>query len=153
MVAEVAGETGALLAGLRQEVDIYRKILGVSTEELKLVKEAELEKATGALSQKQKMLEEIAIIEKNIQPVKARWPQIKPTLAPDLLSSFQAALKELSDLLEELIAIERQTEDILSQQISIVRKGVGASVTEERARKAYGAKPAGEKAGESKDKG
>ncbi len=137
---EATGESGTLLNGLQEEAAIYRKVLDDSAEELRLVKSAELEKATASLSRKQQHLEEIAAVERRIKPLKDRWPEIKSGLATGAFSAFQSTLKDLSDLLEQLIAIERETEEILSQQIAVVRKGVGAAVTEEQARKAYGAK-------------
>ncbi len=151
-MVEARTEMDDLLNGLEEEAGVYRELLAVSREELKLVKDAELEKATEVLSRKQRMLEDIATIEKRIQPAKERWPQVKASLPPDRVSGFQAALKELSDILEKLIAVERETEDVLSRQISIVRKGVRASVTEDQARKAYGAKSPGRKSAEGKKK-
>ncbi len=136
---EVTGEAGTLLAGLREEVVIYGNVLAVSGEELKLVKDAELEQATQMLSKKQQMLEDIAAIETRVRPLKEKWPTIKSALPGPAQSQFADVLKNLSELLERLIAIERETEEILARQIAIVRKGAGAAAAEERATKAYGA--------------
>lgn len=144
-MAEVSGDTKTLLVGLTDEAGLYTKVLSLSTEELQLVKDAELEKATAVLSLKQQKLEQIAEIEARIKPHKERWPQIKAGLPPTSLVPFQEALKELSDLLEKLIAVERETEETLSQQIVTVRKGIPAVAAEERARKAYGAQREGKK--------
>ena len=138
-MAETTANSAALLEGLRREVTIYTGVLAVSAEELKLVKDAELEQATAVLSRKQQQLEEIASIEARIKPLKEQWPTIKAGLPPPELSKFQTVLKELSDLLERLIAIERETEEVLSRQIATVRKTPGGAAAEERARKAYGA--------------
>lgn len=136
---EVTGEAGTLLSGLREEVVIYGNILAVSGEELKLVKDAELEQATQMLSAKQRMLEDIASIEGRVKPLKEKWPSIKASLPAPAQAQFADVLKNLSDLLERLIAIERETEEILARQIAIVKKGAGAAAAEERAKKAYGA--------------
>ncbi len=138
-MGEPAADHSALLEGLRREVAIYQSVLAISAEELKLVKDAELEQATVVLSRKQQQLEEIAAIEAKIKPLKERWPAIKAGLKPAELSQFQAVLRDLSDLLERLIALERETEDILSRQIATVRKSPGGAAAEERARRAYGA--------------
>jgi hypothetical protein len=61
------------------------------------------------------------------------------------VQSFQAVLRELSVLLERLIAIERETEDTLSKQIAIVRKGIPVAAAEERARRIYGAQKEGKR--------
>jgi hypothetical protein len=136
---ELTGEAGTLLAGLREEAVIYGNILAVSGEELKLVKDAELEQATQMLSRKQQMLETIAGIESRVKPLKETWPALRAGLPPSAQSQFSDVLKNLSELLERLIAIERETEEILARQIAIVRKGAGAAAAEERAKKAYGA--------------
>lgn len=138
-MVEPAGDSAALLEGLRREVAIYQSVLAISGEELRLVKDAELEQATVVLSKKQQQLEEIAAIETRIKPFKERWSAIKAGLPPPELSKFQTVLKDLSQLLEQLIAIERETEDILSRQIATVRKSPGGAAAEERARRAYGA--------------
>jgi len=138
-MVEAAADSAPLLEGLRREVAVYQSVLGISGEELRLVKDAELEQATVILSKKQQLLEEIASIEVRIKPLKERWPALKAALKPAELSQFQTVLKDLSDLLERLITIERETEDILSRQIATVRKGPGGAAAEDRARRAYGA--------------
>ena len=135
---ELTGEAGTLLAGLREEAVIYGNILAVSGEELKLVKDAELEQATQMLSRKQQMLEDIANIEGRVKPLKEKWPSIRASLPGPAQGQFADVLKNLSELLERLIAIERETEEILARQIAIVRKGAGAAAAEDRAKKAYG---------------
>ena len=144
-MAEISAEAKTLLDGLKEEAGIYRIVLSLSTEELDLVKEAELEKATTALSSKQQKLEQIATIESRIKPHKSHWPEIKATLPSGPLDSFQDVLRELSDLLEKLISVERETEETLSKQIGIVRRSVPAAAAEERARKAYGTQKEGKK--------
>jgi K+/H+ antiporter YhaU regulatory subunit KhtT len=139
MMAEVTGEAGTLLAGLREEVVIYGNILAISGEELKLVKDAELEQATQMLSKKQQMLEDITAIESRVKPMKEQWPTIRAKLPGPVQGQFSDVLRNLSELLERLIAIERETEEILARQIAIVKKGAGAAATEDRAKKAYGA--------------
>jgi len=144
-VAGITAEAQALLAGLREEADIYTKVLSLSGEELVLVKEAELEKATAVLSLKQRQLDQIGEIEARLKTAKDRWPEIRAGLPPEEARAFQDVLKELSGLLARLIALERETEDILSKQIAIVRKGIPASSPEERARRIYGAQKEGKK--------
>jgi len=138
----VAPEADTLLEGLKEETGLYRKLLSVSSDELRLVKDAELEKATSLISEKQTILDSIAVVEQRIKPSKERWPEIKAALPAGRQSEFQAALKDLSDVLERLIGLERETEDTLSGQIRTI-KGAGrrmpAGSTEEQARRAYGA--------------
>jgi hypothetical protein len=144
-MAETMVEAQTLLTGLREEAGLYTTILSLSAEELRLVKEAELEKATGVLSLKQRRLDEIGVIEARIRPMKEKWPEIRVSLPSDSLAQFQGTLKELSDTLERLIALERETEDTLSGQISVVRKGIPIAEAEEKAKKAYGAQKEGKK--------
>jgi hypothetical protein len=144
-MTEMTGEAQALLTGLKEEAGLYTRILSLSAEELQLVKEAELEKATAALSLKQRQLDQIGEIENRLRPAKERWQDIKAGLPPASVQSFQAVLRELSVLLERLIAIERETEDTLSKQIAIVRKGIPVAAAEERARRIYGAQKEGKR--------
>ncbi len=135
-----AVEAAALLDGLQRESALYRSLIEVSGEELRLVKAAELEQATVLLTRKQGVLEEIAVIEKGVKPLKERWSAIRATLPPDTQAKFSGVLKDLSDLLERLIAIERETEEVLSGQITLVKKARPMPGAEERAKKAYGSK-------------
>ncbi len=139
-MADANTEAGTLLAGLRGQLDLYGRIREISRQELGLVKDAELEKATTILAKKQELLTEVGTIEERIKPLKAKWPDLKATIPGDVLSSFQAALGGLSSVLEELIAIERETEEVLSGQIAIVRKQAAPAVAEEKVRRAYGVK-------------
>ena len=127
-----------LLTGLTAEVALYQSILAVSTEELGLVKQAELEHATQVLARKQSLLEDVAAIENEIKPLKNEWPAIKATLTPEEKPKFAQTLKSLSDLLERLIALERETEDVLGGQIAAVKKSPVTIAAEQRAKKAYG---------------
>jgi hypothetical protein len=135
-----AAEGATLLEGLQREAGLYRGLIDVSTEELRLVKAAELEQATVLLSRKQAVLEEIGAIEKSVKPLKERWSAIRATLPAETSARFAAVLKDLSDLLERLIAVERETEEVLSGQISLVKKAKPMPGAEERAKKAYGGK-------------
>lgn len=143
-MADVANESATLLAGLQSEAGLYAKVLALSNEELHLVKEAELERATGVLSRKQSHLDEITVIEVRIKPLKQRWPELKAALPSDRQAPFAAVLKDLSDVLERLIAVERETEDVLARQIAMVRKSpMATAATEERAKRAYGVRKEG----------
>ena len=58
-MADMRAEADILLKGLGEELEAYRKVEAVSAEELRLVKDAELEKATAVLARKQ----ELALLE------------------------------------------------------------------------------------------
>jgi hypothetical protein len=135
-----AAEGATLLDGLQREAALYRSLIDVSGEELRLVKGAELEQATVLLAKKQQVLEEIGAIEKTVKPLKERWSAIRATLPGETQSKFSSVLKDLSDLLEKLIATERETEEVLSGQIALVKKTRPLPGAEERAKKAYGGK-------------
>lgn len=135
-----AVEATALLDGLQREAGLYRGLIEISGEELRLVKAAELEQATVLLAKKQSVLEEIGAIEKSVKPLKERWSAIRSMLPSETQSKFSTVLKDLSDLLERLIAIERETEEVLSGQIAMVKKARPMPGAEERAKKAYGGK-------------
>lgn len=143
-MADVRAEADELLAGLREQLDAYRKVEAFSSDELSLVREAELEKATAVLARKQEALATIASVEERIKPLKMKWPEMKGLVPAEVRLSFQEVLGGLSGLLERLIALERETEDVLTSQIAVVRKAAPA-VSAERVRKAYGAKPEGKK--------
>ena len=136
----MTAEAATLLDGLTREAGLYRGLVEVSTEELSLVKSHELERATVLLTKKQQALEAIAEVEKTIRPLKEQWPAMKAKLPAGESGPFSAVLKDLSDLLERLIALERETETVLSGQIATVRKAWPAAGAEERAKKAYGGK-------------
>lgn len=134
----MSANADTLLTGLTAEVALYQSILAVSTEELALVRKAELEQATQVLARKQSLLEDVAAIENEIKPLKNEWPLIKAGLTAEQKPKFGDALKQLSELLERLIALERETEEILSGQIAQVKKSPVTMAAESRAKKAYG---------------
>jgi hypothetical protein len=143
-MADVRADADTLLTGLKEELEAYRAVEAISSDELRLVKEAELEKATAVLAKKQELLGTIAAVEERIRPLKAKWPAMKDQVPAELKMSFQSTLGDLSSLLERLIALERETEEVLSGQIAVVRKAA-PSVSPDNVRKAYGVKPEGKK--------
>jgi len=143
-MAEKRSEADSLLAGLREQLEAYRKVEAYSTDELNLVREAELEKATAVLAKKQEALATVATVEARIAPLKAKWPEMKALVPADIRLSFQEVLGGLSALLERLIALERETEEVLTGQIAVVRKAAPA-ISAEGVRKAYGVRPEGKK--------
>lgn len=143
-MADVRAEADTLLAGLKEELEAYRKVEAISSDELRLVKEAELEKATVILAKKQELLGTIGAVEERIRPLKAGWAVMKDQVSAEIKMTFQSTLGELSSILERLIRIERETEEVLSGQIAVVRKAA-PSVSPDSVRKAYGVKPEGKK--------
>jgi len=143
-MADVRADADTLLAGLREELEAYRKVETISADELRLVKDAELEKATVVLAKKQELLGTIGSVEERIMPLKLMWPEMKGQVSADIKMAFQSILGELSALLERLITLERETEEVLSGQIAVVRK-TAPSVSPDNVRKAYGVKPEGKK--------
>jgi len=143
-MADVRTEADTLLAGLKEELAAYRQVEAISTDELRLVKDAELEKATAVLAKKQELLGTIGAVEERIRPLKLKWPDMKEHVPADLRNSFQSTLGDLSILLERLISLERETEEVLSGQIAVVRKAAPA-ISPDNVRKAYGVKPEGKK--------
>jgi len=129
---------------LKDELEAYRAVEAISSDELRLVKEAELEKATAVLAKKQELLGTIGAIEERIMPLKAKWPGMRDQVSAELKMSFQSTLGDLSSLLDRLINLERETEEVLSGQIAVVRKAA-PSVSPDSVRKAYGVKPEGKK--------
>ena len=109
-MADVRADVDTLLAGLKEELEAYRKVEAISADELRLVKEAELEKATAVLAKKQELLGTIAGIEERIRPLKMKWSEMKDLVPADLKMTFQSTLGELSTILERLISLERETE-------------------------------------------
>ena len=143
-MVDVRAEADTLLAGLKEELASYRAVEAISSDELRLVKDAELEKATAVLAKKQELLATIGAIEERIMPLKAKWPEMKNLVPADLKMSFQSTLGDLSNILENLIKLERETEEVLSGQIAVVRKAA-PPVSPDNVRKAYGVKPEGKK--------
>ena len=143
-MADVRADADILLAGLKEELEAYRKVEAISADELRLVKEAELEKATVVLAKKQELLGTIGAVEERIMPLKMMWPEMKSQVTAEIKMSFQTILGELSLLLERLIKLKRETEEVLSGQIAVVRKAA-PSVSPDNVRKAYGVKPEGKK--------
>ena len=77
------------------------------------------------LSEKQKVIQEIESLGREVQPLRAAWEQEKDGLSAEARRSVEQAVTDLRETLEEIVALEDQGQGALGQ----ARDSTGESLT------------------------
>ncbi len=117
-----------LLDGLRRQRDRYREMGAVAAEQRRALEASDMDGLLAVVERKRALLAEIAGLEKDVAPLRARWDELKPALAGDLEEVVASTRELLQALLKQedegRAALERQRQasaDLLKARMQMTR--------------------------------
>lgn len=124
-----------LLEYLGQEQACYTSLLDLSRQQKEVITDGEVDDLLQTLSQKQKVLARIGEIETKLLPFKQNWGDVRASLDDDDRQVLDLALGTVEELLAELIALEKESEQLLVErrdrcQAELTETTHGARVTD-----------------------
>jgi hypothetical protein len=108
-----------MLELLGQEQACYTALLDLSREQKRLLGEDLLAEAGRLMARKQKVLVRLRGVVKRLKPSKERWRSLRESLGSDERQVLDISLATAEELLAELIASERESEEILCRSLTV----------------------------------
>jgi hypothetical protein len=137
-VAVTSREFRDLLELFGQEKACYTSLLDLSRRQKSVIEAGEVEALLTIISQKQSVLYQVAGVEDRLIPYKRNWRAVRESIDEDDRQMLDMALSTVGELLAELIALEKESEEILSHRrdqtrVELVEAARGRAVHEKYA--------------------
>jgi hypothetical protein len=135
----------AVIAALQQELDCYQRLAKLAKTQHEHVQNSRTEDLLLVLSQRQQLLEQIAIYEQTIVPAKRDWPQYLSGLMPEQRELADSLLDKTRQLLEQITTADREDALVLQQRKFNVGRGINQAVAARKFNMNYAAAAYGPK--------
>ncbi|WP_419192506.1 flagellar export chaperone FlgN [Kolteria novifilia] len=129
-----------------QEQACYTSLLDLSRRQRSIIESGDVDALMNVLQEKQRVLNRVTSIEKKLRPYKENWPRLKQGFDENDRQVVSEALRTVEELLAELIASEKESEDLLRGQRDEVRQELVSSVHGGKVHQAYTGQQGGEEA-------
>lgn len=130
-----------LLEYFGREQACYTSLLDLSRQQREYIERSEIDPLLAVLGHKQQILARVSEIEEGLHPYKKNWPALRDSLSADDRGVVDAALATVEELLAELIALERECEELLVGKIELVRRDLGDATRSKGVHATYSAQP------------
>lgn len=106
-----------LLELFGREQACYTRLLDLSRRQKHCIADGRFDELSAIFRQKQVTLRRLQMLEEVMWPIKEDWNDIRQTLIPRERQVLDIALGTVEELLGELIALERESEQLLVTQL------------------------------------
>lgn len=131
-----AGEPSVLDA-LRQQVECYRRLARLSDAQHEHVRQGRTENLLDVLRQRQRELDRIASLERDVASARRNWQQYLASLDGQDRSAAESLMAETRVLLERITAGDRDDALVLQQQKLGLEREMGQAAASMRAGRQY----------------
>jgi hypothetical protein len=107
------GHAPALISLLERQRRLYLQLRTLSDQQGPLVAEAEPEPLLGLLSQRQKLIDDLSVVNTDIEPYRQRWDDLWAELAESDRARVGGLVKEVQGLLEAIINQDERDRHVL----------------------------------------
>ncbi|HVX84231.1 MAG TPA: hypothetical protein VH253_05395 [Phycisphaerae bacterium] len=136
-----AGLAAALARALSGQKAIYAQILALCKQQSQYVATGETEHLMTILAARNRLIEQVAPLDRELQPYKGRWQQVLDGLPGRERQTVGGLLKEVQELLAAILAADEADKESLTRQRTYVASEISRTVTGATLNRAYGIKP------------
>jgi hypothetical protein len=136
----VSSDAGLLDLLVRQQ-ERYRQMASLVSDQQRVLQGRDLDALLGLVDRKRALLEEIEDLERDLLPLKARWPELKAALGDAERAAVECALTEIKGLLGEIVRLEEEGRLLMEGRRSSAEDEVRRLLQRRRAQGAYGGAP------------
>jgi len=126
-----------VLPSLKRQLDCYQRLGKLANVQHEHVQNSRTEELLTVLSQRQALLEEMALLEKIILPAKRNWKEYVDGLPPDDRAEAESLVSETRRLLEDIAAADRDDTLVLQQRKMNLGRGIGQATAARKFNRAY----------------
>jgi hypothetical protein len=135
----------AVISALQQELDCYQRLAKLAKTQHEHVQNSRTEDLLLVLSQRQQLLEQIALFEQTIAPAKRDWPQYSSGLSADQRETADSLLEKTRQLLEQITTADREDALVLQQRKFNAGRGINQATAARKFNMNYAAAAYGQK--------
>jgi hypothetical protein len=132
--ANFAGEVVALL---RKQASLFFRLEGFAQRQRAMVVQEDTRPLLGLLAERQKISLELALVSRDLAPVRANWTSIRESLAATERNEADGLLSEMQESLSRIIEGDEQDARVLGVRKQIVRESLQDSQAKGVAAGAY----------------
>jgi hypothetical protein len=132
------GMVPTLVKALTGQKALYMQILALAKQQSQYVATGENESLMTVLAARARLIEQVAPLDRELQPYKGRWQEVLDGLPGKDREAVGGLLKEVSGLLGEILAQDEVDKEKLVQQKTEVGVEIKRTVTGAVLNKAYG---------------
>lgn len=126
-----------LLELFGREQACYTSLLDLSRRQKQIIETGDVDDLLQVLGQKQKVLSRVGEVENLLLPYKRNWPAIRSSLDSNDRQVLDLALATVEELLAELIALEKESEQLLIKRRDVVETELHEAVKVGHIQQAY----------------
>ena len=130
-----------LVRTLSAQKSLYVELLALAKQQSQFVITGETESLMTVLGARSRLIDRVAPLDKQLQPYKGRWQEVLDTLAPKDRPTVAGLLKDVQQLLGDILAQDEKDKESLTQQKTQVGQELKRTVTGATLHRAYGMKP------------
>lgn len=135
----------AVISALRQQLDCYQRLAKLANIQHGHVRNSRTEDLLLVLSKRQKLLEQIEMLEQTIAPARKDWPHYLSGLSADGRETADALLAETRRLLEQITTADREDTLVLQQRKFNIGRGINQAAAARKFNLSYAAAAYGQK--------
>jgi hypothetical protein len=139
--ADGGGFLAALVATLGAQKNLYVQLLDLAKQQSKYVLSGETESLMTVLAARARLLDQVAPLDLRLQPYKGKWQETLDGLNAADRPVVAGLLKEVQQLLGEILAQDERDKESLTRQKTEVSVALNRTVSGVALNRAYGGKP------------
>lgn len=132
-------EAQLILADLAAQTDWYAKLLKLAEVQHMLIEQERTDDLLIVLDRRQKIVEQIALIELRLKPIKLDWPASAAGLADDDRARIEAKFAEVRGLLGQITQADQDDAMLLTQRKITVGQQLRQANTGQQINRRYAA--------------
>jgi hypothetical protein len=130
-------ENDEVLPALKRQLACYQRLAKLARVQHEHVQNSRTEELLTVLSKRQKLLNQMADLEKIIAPAKRNWEEFLDGLPADQRAEAETLVRETRRLLEEIAAADRDDTIVLQQRKYNLGRGIGQASAARKFNHAY----------------
>lgn len=131
-------EAERFLELLRRREEKYSEMVAAAEGQKKFLASSDLDGLMALVARKQALMAEIGELEKEIAPVKERWPEVRAGLDPETVRRVEEAVGRTRKVLETLVRLEDEGRALMKDRRASTLEDLKGLMTKKKARGAYG---------------
>jgi len=133
-----ADPAGTVMALLRRQVDLYRRLEGLSGRQRNLIAAADPQPLLQLLADRQKLTDELSANSGVLEPYRTHWSDVRARFTEDQRQAADALLTEAGERLGRILSADRQDARLLAARKAQTASALGGVQSGRRMLSAYG---------------
>ncbi len=131
-------EAEALISLLRRQVGVYTRLEQLSGRQRGLIAAEDQQHLLALLAERQKLVDELGVLNQSLIPLQAYWRANRETVAPSLRTEADQLVGRAGEILQRILGADEQDARILSARKAQTANQVTALAQGRQAFEAYG---------------